>query len=786
MFHLKTKFRKNFFFILVADIFLFTLSYAASYLLRFDLKVPPSQYLAFRSMLIPILLLKLYVFYHYGLYQGMWRYTGLKDLENIIKASVISSLGIIGLILITSRFEGFPRSVFLIDCILTIFLIGGFRLAIRRSFQINRKGAFPWNGNKNGHTKKRYVLIIGAGDAGEKILREINDNVELNYRVIGFLDDDPKKIYRYIHDDPKKIYRYIHGVRVLGAIDEIISITKDIEIDEIIIAVPSASGDKMRRFIELCRKTGIHCKTIPSIGELINGKVSVSNIREVSYSDLLGRTPVELDMKKIGAYLKGKCVLITGAGGSIGSEFCRQVAGFGPQRLVMLDRAESSLYDIQMEIQRRFPEQVITPILSSVTSRERLQWVFSQYMPQVVFHAAAYKHVPMMEKHPWEAVYNNILGTKYTLEASIEAGVERFVLISTDKAVRPTNIMGTSKRIAELFLQTKYKEMLAGKGRSMGRRTKIMAVRFGNVIGSAGSVIPLFKRQIAHGGPVTVTDPEVTRYFMTINEAVQLILQAGAIGESGDIYILKMGKPVKIADMAKDLIRLSGFEPDKDIRIKVTGLRPGEKLYEELITEGEGIVPTIHEKLMVLRPNGNGNGGSGGGNGNGNGGNGHNGGNGNGGNGTNGGNGHNGSNGYTYAYLEKRVEELVELADNNDGEAIKLKLQMLVPEFTPLTNGAKITFRPKKKTDAKTDEVLADKVLADKVLAVMKVAKKWPLEDEAAQINAEDEVLDVVNVLPPQSNSKPLKLHKNLWSPKVADAGSGPKPKGSAKPRKWV
>ena len=299
MFHLRVKLKKNLLFLIAADIFLFTFSYAASFLLRFDLHIPRSSFLAFRSMLIPILLLKIYVFYHYGLYQGMWRYTGLKDLENIIKASVISSLAIIGLILITSRFEGFPRSVFLIDCILTIFLIGGFRLAIRRSFRINRKGAFPWNGHKNGHAKKRYVLIIGAGDAGEKILREINDNVELNYRVLGFLDDDPKKIHRYIH-----------GVRVLGPIDEIISITKDVEINEIIIAVPSASGDKMRRFLELCRKTGVHCKTIPSMGELINGKVSVSNIREVSYSDLLGRTPVELDMKQIGAYLKGKCVLI--------------------------------------------------------------------------------------------------------------------------------------------------------------------------------------------------------------------------------------------------------------------------------------------------------------------------------------------------------------------------------------------------------------------------------------------------------------------------------------------
>jgi FlaA1/EpsC-like NDP-sugar epimerase len=409
----------------------------------------------------------------------------------------------------------------------------------------------------------------------------------------------------------------------------------------------------MRRIIDLCQKTGVNCKTIPSIGELINDKVSISKIRDVSYADLMGRSQVDLDMNLIGEYLKGKCVLVTGAGGSIGSEFCRQVAAFKPKTLIMLDRAESNLYDIEMELRDCYPRQRLAPILGSVTTATFIRGVFNQFKPHVVFHAAAYKHVPMMEIYPWEAMYNNILGTKNVLEAALEVKAERFVLISTDKAVRPTNVMGASKRVAEILLQLKHKETMArlrkGKGiGDSGKATRIMAVRFGNVIGSAGSVIPLFKRQIAQGGPVNVTHPDVTRFFMTIGEAVQLVLQAGAMGESGEIYILKMGRPVKILDMARDLIRLSGFEPDKDIRINITGLRPGEKLYEELITEGEGIVPTAHEKLMVLRSDGTG-----------------------------------AENGMSYRDMEERIEELLTLARKCDRRGIQLKLWEIVPEYKP-------------------------------------------------------------------------------------------------------
>ena len=568
----------------------------------------------------------------------MWRYTSLKELENIIKASFTSSAMIILSILIINRFKGFARSVFLMDIIFTIFLIGGFRFAIRLYYDYKKRGLFSLKSN-NGykHKKRKKIVIIGAGDAGEMILREINRNADSNYKVVGFLDDNLEKINKYIH-----------GIQILGTIDKIVMLKQKINFDEIIIAIPSASGDKMRRIINLCKKSGLPFKTLPGINELIDGQISIHSIRDVSYSDLIGRSQIELDINKIGAYLKGKRIIVTGAGGSIGSEFCRQIAKFKPEMIIMLDRAESNLYDIEMEIKRCFPEQIIAPVLGSVTCLKMLKRVFSLYKPEVVFHTAAYKHVPMIEIHPWEAIYNNILGTKYTLETAIEYGTERFVLVSTDKAVRPTNIMGASKRVAEIILQLRIQEQIRRidlKGRP--HRTKAMAVRFGNVVGSAGSVIPLFQKQIFHGGPITVTHPNVTRFFMTISEAVQLILQAGAIGEIGNIYILKMGKPIKIIDIAKDLIRLSGLEPDMDIQIKFTGLRPGEKLYEELITEGEGIISTEHENLLVVKNNGNYN------------------------------------NGLNWNILQSKIEELTSLADNHDTDGVKFKLKEIVTDYSP-------------------------------------------------------------------------------------------------------
>jgi len=450
--------------------------------------------------------------------------------------------------------------------------------------------------------------------------------------VIGFIDDDPGKIGRSIH-----------GIPVLGNVDNLADILDDEEVQEILVAVPSASGDQIRRIVEACQRCAVSYKILPGIGELIDGRVSIKALRDISYEDLLGRKPVHLDAAGIRNYLDGKTVLITGCGGSIGSELCRQVIKFQPHLVILLDACEENLFKIQMELQNEKFFRHCETVLGHVQDLQLMEDIFKKYKPQVVFHAAAYKHVPMLEKNPWEAVYNNIIGSRMIMEMSLKHSVERFVLVSTDKAVRPTNVMGTSKRVTELIMQS-----------LQGGNTKFMAVRFGNVVGSSGSVIPLFRRQIEHGGPVTVTHPEVNRYFMTIPEASQMILQAGAMGDGGEIFVLRMGTPVKIADMARDLIRLSGKEPDVDIEIIFTGLREGEKLYEELITVGEDILPTGHEKVMVLRSSQ-----------------------------------HSSDARYLLATrekLNKEIDELVKDADRHDAGGIKKKLKEIVPEYTPQEN----------------------------------------------------------------------------------------------------
>jgi FlaA1/EpsC-like NDP-sugar epimerase len=473
------------------------------------------------------------------------------------------------------------------------------------------------------------VLIIGAGDAGEKILREIFENYQLHYEVAGFIDDDPAKQGRAIH-----------GVSVLGTMEELRDLIGKMEVNELLIAIPSAGGEQLRRIVDICKDCRIPYKTLPGIGEIIDGRVSVKALRDVKYEDLLGRPPVELDVLGIRNYLDGRTVLVTGCGGSIGSELCRQVVKYQPDALVLVDASEANLFHIQMELQHESHFRKCHAILGHVQDRPLMASVFEKFRPHVVFHAAAYKHVPILEKNPWEAVTNNIVGSRMVMELAVAHNVDRFVLVSTDKAVRPTNVMGASKRIAELLLQS-----------FQGNGTKFMAVRFGNVVGSSGSVVPLFRRQIEQGGPVTVTHPDVNRYFMTIPEAAQLIVQAGAMGQGGEIFILKMGTPVNIADMARDLIRLSGKEPDKDIKIVFTGLREGEKLYEELITVGEGIVPTGHEKIMVLRSDGL-------------------------------------PNGLKNAarlrdWLDAELRLLDDAAHRHDSQAIKKKLQEIVPEYTP-------------------------------------------------------------------------------------------------------
>jgi FlaA1/EpsC-like NDP-sugar epimerase len=584
-------FNRNHFIILVVDILLVVGSLFLAYWVRFDFDTGWfMRMLAHRWVLPFIVFSKLGSFYFFNLYRGMWRYTSTIDLLNIIKACSISSLLIVSVILFSDlRFVGFPRAVFVIDWVFSILLISGFRLFVRFNYEFSGEDKSPIAlirtllqivmGKRKGDTN---LLILGAGDCGDKIFREIQGNAAQRYNVVGFLDDSPSKVGKMIH-----------GVRVLGTIAEASWAVEKRKVDEILIAIPSARSEDMRRIVDICKATQLPFKTIPGMGELINGQVTINSIREVAYRDLLGREPIRLDEAQIGRAIKGRRVLITGAGGSIGSELCRQACRYQPSQLVLFERAESPLYEIELELRKYYPTLGIAAVLADVQDRTEIERVFDRYRPEVVFHAAAYKHVPMLELQPWKAVKNNVMGTLNMADAAEKYAVRRFVLVSTDKAVRPANVMGATKRVAELILQSRSDCNRTG--------TQFFIVRFGNVVGSIGSVVPLFKKQIADGGPVTITHPEVTRYFMTIPEACQLILQSAAMGVGGEIFILKMGTPIRIADMARDLIRLSGFEPEVDIPITYVGLRPGEKLYEELITEGEGILPTEHDKILVLR-----------------------------------------------------------------------------------------------------------------------------------------------------------------------------------------
>lgn len=580
---------KNLFIVVAIDVVIICAAATGAYLIRFDFAIPDYFLASYYRYLPLVIVIKLLSFHFFKLYRGMWRFTSIVDLLNIIKAATVGSVVLVVVILYKSRFIGYSRSVIVIDWFLTIVMISGFRISVRLFFENFSAeelspAIFLTIFKSFSHKKKGYknLLIIGAGYTGEKIFREIRNNRNLLYNVKGFLDDDIKKRGRTIH-----------GIKVLGTVDDLSAIALQTLADEILIAVASADGRQMRRFVDACKAVEIPFKTVPGYSELINGKISVKAIRNVAYRDLLGREIVKLDQEGIASYLKGQTVMVTGAGGSIGSELCRQICRFEPERILLYERAESPLHHIELELKAEFGQVEIIPVLGDILNEAQIDTTFGRYKPDVVFHAAAYKHVPMLEIQPWKAIENNVLGTSRLLDATVRHEAGRFVFVSTDKAVRPSNVMGASKRVAEMLIQCQPQ-----KG---NLRTKFSIVRFGNVIGSVGSVVPMFKRQIERGGPVTVTHPEVTRYFMTIPEACQLILQSGTLeNDQVNIHILDMGKPVKIADMAKDLIRLSGFEPGKDIQIEYIGLRPGEKLYEELITEGEGIVNTSHEKIMAL------------------------------------------------------------------------------------------------------------------------------------------------------------------------------------------
>ena len=576
---------RNFWIVLSADLILLTASYILSYMIRFEtLNLASTPYVPLIPPTLPLIILgKLITFYLFGLYRGVWRYTGIYDLLNIIKGTALSSV-LIGFIFFYGfRIVGFPRSVLVIDWLLTLIFVAGLRLLIRLclspSFSLLKakdlihpswRSAPPVN-----------LLVVGAGDAGEKILREIWDNPRLPYQVMGFLDDDVRK--RGL---------WIHGFPVLGKIEELPRVVKERRVQELLIAIPSASGRQMRRIVSLCRDAGVRFKTIPGLGDLINGRVSIKEIRDVSYEDLLGREPIQLDERVISACLGGKRILVTGAGGSIGSELCRQIARFSPELLICYDRTENALFHLEMRILSDIPNLSYRSFIGDTLDESRLSEVFQNTAPQVVFHAAAYKHVPLMELNPIEAIKNNILSTQKVAFMADRSGVERFVQVSTDKAVEPINIMGATKRAAELVIQS-FPQIGSGK---------YVAVRFGNVVGSEGSVVPLFQAQIAEGGPVTVTHREATRFFMSIPEAAQLILEAASIGKGGEILLLEMGLPVRIVELAEDLIRLSGKEPYADIDIVFTRLRPGEKLHEELIAEDENALPTSYPKIRILKP----------------------------------------------------------------------------------------------------------------------------------------------------------------------------------------
>ena len=556
-----------------------------AFLLRFDFTVPwqyrPHLLAAF-CVFVPA---KVLAFHLFKLDRGWWRYVSIRDLTRLAAASFTGSvLGCLGLLVFAPK--GFPRSVYVLDFLLCFGMTAGVRLAARMAFEFSR---LPSPG-----TKKR-TLVYGAGDAGVGLLREIYQNPAISYEVVGFIDDDPAKAGSLIH-----------RVKVLGNGAALPSIVAAQAIETVLIAMPSATGTQMTEILNRCHQAGVSYKTVPGIAEIIETNGLASQIRDVAVEDLLGRNAVRLEENQIRATLAGKVVLVTGAAGSIGSELCRQIARFQPAGIVGFEIAESPLFEIDREMRQTFPQVPFHPEIGSIQNRTRLDEVLRQYAPSVVYHAAAYKHVPLMETHIFEAIENNVFGTYNVAVAAANHGVEDFVMISSDKAVRPTNVMGATKRVAELLLLALDGSQGADlwqTGRE-NRRTKYVAVRFGNVLGSNGSVIPIFKKQIAAGGPVTVTHPDMRRFFMTIPEACQLVLQAAAIGDGGQICVLDMGEPVKIVDLARNLILLSGLRPDRDIQVQFTGMRPGEKLYEELNTMLEDTAPTAHEKIRIFVGNG--------------------------------------------------------------------------------------------------------------------------------------------------------------------------------------
>lgn len=552
-------------------------SYSAL-LVRFDFSLDsiPQKYESVVLQILPLTIIAtILVFIVFRLYSSLWIYAGATELTYILGAGMSSGLVNMFLIMICRRkiLVPLPRSYYVLYTIILIGCVFISRYAYRAIRTLLQKRVTD--------AEKKKVLIIGAGSAGDALIREINHSNYINMKVVGVIDDNHSKIGNYIH-----------GVKVLGDRNTILTNVKELDVDEIIVAMPSVASSQIKEILDICKESSCELKRLPGIYQLVNGEVSVSKLRDVDVNDLLGREPVQVDLDSIMDYVSERVIMVTGGGGSIGSELCRQIAKHNPKQLIIVDIYENTTYDIQNELKKNFPELNLVVLIASVRNTKRMEQIFEMYHPEIVYHAAAHKHVPLMEASPNEAVKNNVLGTWKVVQAADKWHVKRFVMISTDKAVNPTNIMGATKRICEMIIQTYDKHS----------ETEFVAVRFGNVLGSNGSVIPLFKKQIEAGGPVTVTHPDIIRYFMTIPEAVSLVLQAGAYAKGGEIFILDMGEPVKILDLAKNLILLSGHRPNEDIMITFTGLRPGEKLYEEMLMKEEGMQDTANRLIHIGKP----------------------------------------------------------------------------------------------------------------------------------------------------------------------------------------
>lgn len=606
--------RKRIFALMFLDIILINISYVIALYIRFDGNIDGSQFMdylaTYMSHFIYITAIKVIIFLYFKLYRSAWRYASIDELMNVVVASIVSNAAVLSYMFI--RQSSLPRSIYVITALIDMVLIGGVRFSFRALTNVG--------GDIFKQKDQKRIMIIGAGDAGAMVIREFKNHTGLNSRPVGIIDDNEKKRGQTIN-----------GVLVVGGREDIPEMVNKLRVNEIIIAMPSASKKEIGDIVRIAKTTDAKLKIVPGMFELIDGKINIKKIRDVQIEDLLGREEIKLDLKNISSYITGKVVMITGGGGSIGSELCRQIANFSPKKLVILDIYENSAYDIQNELLRIHPELNLVTVIGSIRDRKRIDFIMDRERPEVIFHAAAHKHVPLMEGSPKEAIKNNVFGTLNLAQCADHYGVERFVMISTDKAVNPTNIMGASKRVCEMIIQSI----------NVNSKTEFVAVRFGNVLGSNGSVIPLFKKQIADGGPVTVTHEDIIRYFMTIPEAVQLVIQAGSMANGGEIFILDMGEPVRIIDLAKDLIRLSGYEPNVDMPIAVTGLRPGEKLFEELLLDEEGISDTAHEKIFIGKPT------------------------------------------FTdYKLLLRALDEVKEVINNGSEEDVKMYIKTIVPNYT--------------------------------------------------------------------------------------------------------